>query len=509
MPKLRTILAEPKYPAFVAKYRHNWRAFAVEACGELPTWQQDNVLSEVQAEGSRVSVASGHGTGKSALSAIMILSFMICYPRARVILTANKVQQVKIGVFKYLKHYWPRIEKRYPWLSKYFVLTMEQFYSVGFQGQWEVVIKGYRMGNEEALAGEHALHLLYIVDEASGLSDKAFSVIEGALTQEDNRLLLLSQPTRSVGTFYDSHHERKRAAPGERGFASIMLNSEESPLVTTDYIEDWLKKSGGRDSPEYCIRVRGIFTDHAEGFLIGRVMTENGFKAKFEHEEGYGYVALCDVAGGEGRDSSVINICRVSGLGDNRKVESLLVKEMPLGVNGSDFAKHIKAMVNGYQNITVAIDSDGYGLITAQEAERMGLNVVRIRWGFPPHSKDHKIRFSKKKDYACVMVHDALRDGRLKLYSDSHVHGKTVKQFTKIPYTFDEKGRWLMDSKQKLAAAGIKSPDIFDTYAFAWLVDYIPAGEAVVDAHDDDYENWAGELLGLDADPIEQLLNES
>ncbi|ELW27042.1 large terminase domain protein, partial [Escherichia coli 3.4880] len=31
------------------------------------------------------------------------------------------------------------------------------------------------------MAGEHADHLLYIIDEASGVSDKAFSVITGAL----------------------------------------------------------------------------------------------------------------------------------------------------------------------------------------------------------------------------------------------------------------------------------------------------------------------------------------
>lgn len=494
MAKKQTVLHDKRYPAFVSRYRHNWHLFALQVCGELLTWQQDDVVEEVQVEGSRTSVSSGHGTGKSALSAIMILAFMICYPRGRVILTANKVQQVKIGVFKYLKHYWPRIEKRFPWLAKYFVLTMEQFYAVGFQGQWEVVIKGYRMGNEEALAGEHADHLLYIVDEASGLSDKAFNYIEGALTQADNRLLLLSQPTRSVGTFYDSHHDRKWVEPGGRGFASLVLNSEESPLVTTDYLEDWLKKAGGRDSPEYCIRVRGMFTDHAAGFLIGRTMTDAAFVVEINHDDNYGYLALCDVSGGEGRDSSVINICRVSGFGDEKLVESIVVKEMPVGVNGADFARHIKTAVEPYPNITVAIDSDGYGLITAQEAEKLGLNVVRIHWGVPPHSKEHKRRFAKKKDYACVMVHDALRDKRLKLCSSAQIKDKTIKQFTKIPYSFNEDGKWVMDSKKKMKGDGIPSPDIFDTYAFAWLVDYIPAGESLAE-NDDSYGDWASQVL--------------
>ncbi|MDA5364264.1 hypothetical protein PIA90_27515, partial [Escherichia coli] len=39
----------------------------------------------------------------------------------------------------------------------------------------------------------------YIIDEASGVSDRAFGIITGALTGQDNRILLLSQPTRPSG----------------------------------------------------------------------------------------------------------------------------------------------------------------------------------------------------------------------------------------------------------------------------------------------------------------------
>ena len=52
------------------------------------------------------------------------------------------------------------------------------FYENASKGSWEVIAKGFRLGNEEALAGEHAEHLLYIIDEASGVSDKAFGIIK-------------------------------------------------------------------------------------------------------------------------------------------------------------------------------------------------------------------------------------------------------------------------------------------------------------------------------------------
>lgn len=98
------------------------------------------------------------------------------------------------GIFKYIKINWATATSRFPWLADYFVLTETAFYEVTGKGVWTVVPKGFRLGSEEALAGEHADHLLYIIDEASGVSDRAFGIITGALTGQDNRILLLSQP---------------------------------------------------------------------------------------------------------------------------------------------------------------------------------------------------------------------------------------------------------------------------------------------------------------------------
>lgn len=111
----------------------------------------------------------------------MIMLFIIMYPGARAIIVANKIQQVMTGIFKYIKINWATATSRFPWLADYFVLTETAFYEVTGKGVWTVVPKGFRLGSEEALAGEHADHLLYIIDEASGVSDRAFGIITGAL----------------------------------------------------------------------------------------------------------------------------------------------------------------------------------------------------------------------------------------------------------------------------------------------------------------------------------------
>ncbi|MGC6746477.1 hypothetical protein ACP0HM_30140 [Escherichia coli] len=110
---------------------------------------------------------------------------------------------------------------------------------------------------------------LYIIDEASGVSDKAFSVITGALTGKDNRILLLSQPTRPSGYFYDSHH-RLAIRPGNPDglFTAIILNSEESPLVDAKFIRAKLAEYGGRDNPMYMIKYVVNFPNLKMAFFL-------------------------------------------------------------------------------------------------------------------------------------------------------------------------------------------------------------------------------------------------
>ena len=47
--------------------------------------------------------------------------------------------------------------------------------------------------------------MLFIVDEASGVADPIMEAILGTLSGENNKLLMCGNPTKTTGTFYDSH----------------------------------------------------------------------------------------------------------------------------------------------------------------------------------------------------------------------------------------------------------------------------------------------------------------
>ena len=358
-----------------------------------------------------------------------------------------------------------------------FVLSDTMFYERSRKGIWEVLCKGYRLGNEEALAGEHAAHLLLILDEASGISDKAIGVMTGALTEEDNRMLMLSQPTRPSGYFYDSHHSLAKTPGNPKGiWTAIVLNSEESPFVTPQFIRQKLLEYGGRDSIEYMVKVLGQFPREINGYLLGRDECDRAARRKVLLEKNWGWVATADV--GNGRDKSVLNICKVSGPKDKRRVVNFKLMEMPGTMDPLAFADFIynECTPDKYPNITIAVDADGFGSDTCAQLVRRGANPVRIRWGKPMFSNKDKERFVNQRAYANIMARDAIKSGRMRIDSDP----KTAEQASKIPFLMNEEGKMAMMRKEHMRQKlNIKSPDRWDTYCFTMLVDYVPANEDV------------------------------
>lgn len=139
---------------------------------------------------------------------------------------------------------------------------------------------------------------------------------------------MTSQPTRETGHFAEAMTKLAVREGSENGiYTAITMNSELSPLVSKRFIQDKLIEYGGHHSPEYQIRVLGNLPDNLSGYLIPRSWCVQCVSNKIIHEEAWGWVFLADVAEGVHRDSSVMTICRVSGSGPRRMVETVSCDE--------------------------------------------------------------------------------------------------------------------------------------------------------------------------------------
>ncbi|MBV8411192.1 MAG: hypothetical protein JOY64_26430, partial [Alphaproteobacteria bacterium] len=155
-----------------------------------------------EVEATRIAVASGHGIGKSALVAWIVLWALSTCPDTRGIVTANTDAQLRTKTWPELAK-WLRLAKN----GKWFTYTATALHSArpGRERTWRVDAVTWSENNTEAIAGLHnkGKRAFAIFDEASAIPDPVWETIEGALTDAGTELLwtVFGNPTRSSGRF--------------------------------------------------------------------------------------------------------------------------------------------------------------------------------------------------------------------------------------------------------------------------------------------------------------------
>lgn len=486
----KDLLSDPRYGDFVKRYQNDPYRFAVEVTGFLPSSDQKTLLKKITPRNARVSVVSGTGTGKTAAFARIALWHMLCHPIAvyekkyevgsNTYIGAPNIQQVADGVWKEMEDTKIAMSNgACSWICDYFEITKTKVFVKGYSSQWFIAQIAFQKGKAVGVAGKHRYWQLIIIDEAAGVSDEHFNVIEGTQTQGGNRTLMASQGVRNAGRFYDSHHSLARKNGGS--WEALRFNSEHSPFVTAQWLGEREIECGGRDSSEYQIRVLGLFAQDSSNYLMTRAMLNRGFEPRsiIKKDEPYGYLILCDVALGELRDETVVVVARVIGDSDvgedARRIEYV---DIPLCTSKKeiiDLAGDLVEIMNRYSNSTLLVDAGGMGAAVVQRLKRNGVQVKPVLWGKPCFRLDYKERYYNQRACAMVRLRDAVRTGRVvfPLNIDRRLKEKIIDQGMRLPYHYSETGgcRYMMESKENMAKEGIKSPDLIDAMSFAFLED--------------------------------------
>lgn len=374
---------------FCATVRPEW--FETYQEGQYITWQQSLVLygvdKAIRGECSvRISVASGHGIGKSALLAMLILWFLFVHPESQVACTSPGKEQMYDVLWKELKKW---IDRMPPEVGSYYEWEAAHIRMKEAPQVWFARAKTSSKENTEALAGVHADWVLIAVDEASGVEEPIFETMEGALTSGNILVFLISNPTRSIGYFYDTHHKDKDR------WQNYSFNSEESPRVDQKYVDAIIAKYGS-DSIQYAIRVQGKFPN--EGIMddAGYVQLFNESDlhiVPFDNEwKPVGRVHGALDASGEGQDTSewAIRDRMRAAIAASEKIST-----------GASMAIRSLTVCDKYQvdPIDFVIDAFGSGHAVAQEIalatakQKRPWRVTPINVGDQCDDEDDKIQF--------------------------------------------------------------------------------------------------------------------
>jgi hypothetical protein len=490
MAKKSTIFHDERYWDFVERFHGDPLSFAVGVCGMMPSGDQEDLFHEISPENAKVSVVSGTSTGKTAAFARIALWHLLCFPVAvyegkieigsNTYIGAPRINQVSDGVWKEMSDVRLQIANGpYAWINEYWEITKTRVGVKGFEDQWFISQVAMQQGQSIGVAGKHRYWQLIIIDEAAGVSDEHFDVIEGTQTQAGNRTLMASQGVRNAGRFYESHHNLSK--PNGGSWAPLRFSSERSPFVTLQWLKDRETETGGRDSIEYRIRILGHFAEDSGSNLLSRAELEKAFEPRriIRDDEAFGLFVLSDVGLGEYRDDSVALIAKVVGNGDfgedARRVEFIEIPICTNAKNEIDFAGDLVNLVGKLSNATLYVDNGGVGATVTKLIEASGVMVERVNWGKPCFKKAYKDRFYNQRACAMVRFRDAVRSGRVVLPQgiDKRMKEKILLQGARLPYHFAEAGglRYVMEKKEVMRANGIKSPDIIDAMSFAFLED--------------------------------------
>ncbi len=336
-----------------------------------PSHQQLELIRAVQAaadgQGSRfISVRSGHGIGKTSMTSVISLWWGLTRPDAKIPVIAPTSSQVK-------KQILPEIAKWYRTLFTPFQDAIElQGDGVKFKNGNSLFVKAVDNAHPEALAGIHATSVMAIVDEASGVGENVFSTLMGAFSEENHIFIMLSNPTRLTGFFYDSHHKNKHL------YKNLHFSSLESSNVTNDTYARMIESSHGIDSDIYRIRVLGEFGNSDANSLFPLDLIEQAMGLHEDADRSGVRCAGVDAAFGGGDQTMIAfreGMCIThfeavpSSLNPEEQAEAVLFAGMSAGTH-----KYFVDAVGVGVGLWSHMNSKSRGKVTAAKASMRAMN---------------------------------------------------------------------------------------------------------------------------------------
>jgi len=425
------------------------------------TWQQYLILLTVEKSISneaskRISVASAHGIGKTCTMSWIVIWYMICFKGAQIACTAPTSRQMFDVLWKELAVWITRMPQTFQ--SK---LDRQSTYLRHTENPefWFASAKTSKENSTEALAGVHGQHVMVLADEASGVPNESFDTMEGSLTEKDILVLLISNPTRLSGYFYDTHNNKDI----KRKWQQLQFSNIDSPIVRDDYNQDIIDKHG-EDSDEYRIRVLGQFPNEedvdAKGYT--RLMKKDQIK-QIDKPSPFAWIGEpimgIDPAG-EGNDETrwVIR--------DQFKAISVASEKTSTSIG---IARRTRTLMSLHRvkPENVWVDSFGVGAEAAVEIAKGDMNINPINVGDACLHDDDKNLFINRKAQNFLRLRKWLKSG-LELVRDP----AWSDEITSIRFRRNERGKIQIMSKREMKKDGYGSPNLADALMLTFSEEY-------------------------------------
>ena len=436
--------------------------FLEEVLGmELDEWQRE--LCNEFHDHDRFAIASGHSSGKSALTAGLIQYFLAVHPDPQVIVTANTQQQLREKTWRELAKWHQKSLVR-----EWFQWTATQFSLKECPETWFASAVPNTPHSSESFAGAHEKYMLLIFDEASAIDLAIWEVSEGATATPGGyrKWLVFGNPTRNDGAFFQCFHAMRHR------WRCKQLDTRGCKYADQQQIAQWAEDYG-EDSDFFRVRVLGQFPERAERQFIGNAMVQAAQERKLSGES---YVFSPVVMGVDvarfGGDQSVITL---------RQGLKVLKQEAFRGLRTTELASIVAQHLDTHQPRVAAcfIDEGSMGAGVIDRLVQLGKGVTGVNFG---EKAGDGSKYSNKRVEMWGRMRDWLQNGQIP--DDSELRD----DLTGPEYGYDRKERLLLEKKEDMRRRGLSSPDKGDSLAitFAEMV-YAPEMSAPTEVYEEAY----------------------
>jgi len=419
-------------------------------------WQGDLLreLAGLLADGVspiRMAVSSGHGVGKTALSAWLILWFLSTRDHPQLVVTANTAAQLRNKTWRELAK-WHRLASNAHW----FEWTATRFSLRQHPETWFAAAVPWSRDRPESFAGTHERHVCVIFDEASAIAEDIWDVTEGAMVTHGAMWFAFGNPTRNTGRFRECFRRFRHR------WWTVAVDSRDARQASGAQIARWIEDYG-EDSDFVRVRVRGVFPRAGFAQFMPEDLLEAARGRRPDNVDGQPVVLGVDVAR-FGDDASVILA---------RQGQAIVNIAEYRGVDTMRLAVLVAEAANRYRPAGLMVDGAGVGAGVVDRLRDLGFRVVDVNAG--TRALD-PARFANLRAEMWSKVRDWLKAGGA-LPEDA----RTLADDLAAPeYAFDDKGRLRLEKKEDMKSRGLPSPDFGDALALTFAQ---PVSLAAFDAN--------------------------
>ena len=427
--------------------------FVKEALGVVPEPWQARTMRQIQ-NNDRIAVKSGHGVGKSALLAWVILWWLLTRFPSKVACTAPTSHQLDDVL-------WGEIAKWYRMLPDglrvLLTVTSDKVFLNAAPQESYAVARTARKEKPEAFQGFHSSNMLFIVDEASGVDPIIFEVGEGAMSTAGAKTLLTGNPTRTSGYFYDVFNKMKK------WWVTSTVSCSESSQSTDIYVQQMADK-WGTESNVYAVRVLGEFPKDDDDAVIPRALLHSAVDRDIIIHPSEPVIWGLDVAR-FGSDKTAL--CIRKGRSMPNPIETWQGKDT-MQVAGIIKGKYDKVLRFDTERPTaIMVDSIGIGAGVVDRLREMGLPVRGVNVA---ESASVDTLYARLRDELWFRAKDYFEGKDVTMCADDDL----IEELASVKFAYTSLGKLKAESKDEMKKRGLPSPDLADAFCLTLAHNNMP-----------------------------------